>query len=361
MIIDPIIKKKVSILALGAESSGNFSIYDNGSIYFSKDYGDLLNDENFKIFQNDILQYIKKTKLLPKIIVTDMHPLYKTTIWGEALSRKLETKHFQVQHHLAHIFSALVGSKKFNSFTGLAMDGTGYGLDKKIWGGEVFSFELQKHRIKNIERIGHLENQTLIGGDLAIREPARMLISVLSKFLEKNRIYDFIKGYYNKNQFEALYNQLQQKFNCEETSSTGRILDAASVLLGFSENKRGYKHESIDLLEKNSTTPYDNLKTEILKTSNGSTLSTTNLFKYLIENIDKDKKRLAATAQIYIAKGLYEIASDSHPSSIYFAGGIANNKIISSYLESKGVFINKKIPRGDAGISLGQIVYYLLK
>ncbi len=356
MIIVPTIKKNVSILALGAESSGNFSVYDNGSIYFSEDYGDLLDDKKFSNFQKDVLKHIKNNKIKPKIIITDLHPMYKTTVWGASLAKKLHAEHFQVQHHLAHIFSSAEENKNTDSFIGIASDGTGYGLDNKIWGGEVFDVKLEKQKIINIERVGHLENQLLIGGDLAVKEPARMLISILSRFLNKDRVYDFIKEYYNRNQFEALYNQLQQRFNCEESSSTGRILDAVSILLGFCKNKRAYKHEPIDLLERNSTLPYNDLEATILKSSDGYSLSTTELFKYLIKNIDTDKKRLAATAQLYIAKGLYEIASKNK--HIYFAGGVANNQIVSSYLESKGAKTNKKIPRGDAGISLGQIAYY---
>lgn len=356
MIIKPTIKKNTAILALGAESSGNFSIYTDGSIYVSKDYGDLLDDNNFSRFQKDVLKYIKDNKI--KIVISDLHPLYKTTKWGETLAKNMHAEYFKVQHHLAHVFSASEDNKNTDSFIGIASDGTGYGLDDKIWGGEVFDIKLVKQKIKSISRIGTLEPQMMIGGDLSIKEPARMLIGILSKFLDKDPVYDFVKKYYNKNQFEVLNNQLQQKFNCEETSSTGRILDAVSLLLGFCENQRGYKHEPITLLEKNSTIPYDDLPLEVLKSANGCYLLTTNLFKYLIKNINKDKKRLAATAQLYIAKGFHALIPKSNH-NIYFAGGMANNKIIADYLKSKGVRVSEHVPRGDAGISLGQIAYHL--
>ncbi|HAV11682.1 MAG TPA: hypothetical protein DCX32_04055 [Candidatus Moranbacteria bacterium] len=148
-------------------------------------------------------------------------------------------------------------------------------------------------------------------------------------------------------------------------------MDAVSILLGFVGNKRGYKHEAIDLLEKNSTKPYADLKPKIgtSKSAIGHRssviLNTTYLFEYLIKNINKDKRRLAATAQLYIAEGLCEIIQNLEPKTqnlkpTYFAGGVANNRIISSYLESRGVYVSKKIPRGDAGISFGQVLYYLL-
>jgi hydrogenase maturation protein HypF len=372
-------KIQKNILALGGESAGNFSLFSKNKIYFSEDFGDLLEEKNFQKFQKSLLSFLKKKKIKPEIVITDLHPLYKTTILGEKLSKKYKAKLIKVQHHLAHIFSAF-GEKifedwklKIEDFFGIASDGTGYGLDGKIWGGEIFKLKIKNEKLKIIERIGHLENQVIIGGDLAIREPARMLISILNKVREeramnneqkKNFIYKFLKKFYNKNQFTLLYNQFRQNFNCQETSSTGRVLDAVSLFLGFAKNQRDYKHQPIDLLEKNSTTPYQ-ITPKIIyeKKEKKYLLLTTPLFEYLIKNLNKDKKRLAATAQLYLAKGFYEVVQKqkikSKKQNIYFAGGIANNKIISSYLESKGVYINKKFPRGDGGLSFGQLIYCL--
>ncbi|MEK7557979.1 MAG: hypothetical protein AAB530_02110 [Patescibacteria group bacterium] len=416
------IKNKKIILALGSESAGNFSIYFKKKFFFSEDFGDLLDEKNYKNYKKSILAFFKKNKLKPNIILTDLHPLYKTTIWGKILAKKYKAKHIQVQHHIAHIFSA-IGETQLNppappyqeginqgdiaqegiaqNYIGIACDGTGFGLDEKIWGGEVFQifnfqtnskFKIQNNKKYEIKRIGHLENQIMIGGDLAIKEPARMLIAILAKItnyelritnksqtlnlkskidlkskilnlkLQKNFIYQFVKKFYTKNQFELLYNQLQQNFNCRETSSAGRILDAVSILLGLCQNERKYKHEPIKLLEKNSTIPY-RIKSKIKNQKSKVILETTPLFEYLIKNLHRNKKRLAATAQRYIIQGLYEIIFKSkiinHKSKIFIAGGLANNKIFSAYAESRNIYLNKKIPRGDAGLSFGQIVWYL--
>ncbi len=403
-------KTKTAILALGAESDGNFCFFAQNKIHFSESFGDLLDEKNWTTYQKAVLDYLKKNKLKPKIILTDLHPHYLTTIWGEELAKKYKARHVQVQHHIAHIFSAIgdyminYGTcpvKRDSVFYGVAADGTGYGADEKIWGGEIFELKKQETRKRQrekgnliIERIGQLENQILIGGDLAVKEPARMLISILDKVFSapssplgrgchehvtgegkgelkrKDHIYSFIKKYYTKNEFELIYSQLKQNFNCLETSSTGRVLDATSLLLGFCKNEREHKHAPIGLLEINSTKPYTNIKPEIIfdEKEKKYILQTTPLFQYLIKNTHRDKKRLAATTQLYVASGLYEIIKQASriPNTRYqipdtfFAGGIANNKIISSYLESKNIHANKKIPRGDAGLSFGQVVYFLL-
>lgn len=367
------------LLALGPESDGNFSVFHKGVVHRSESFGDLLNKEEFQKFTQAVTRFLKNNQAEPDIILTDLHPLYRTTALGDSLSKKYNAKHVKVQHHIAHVFSA-IGDKVVQepayglrlTAYGIACDGTGYGSDGKIWGGEVFKIKGAKEKIKRVERIGHLENQILIGGDLAVNEPARMLISILDKFMSKDKLYLLIKKYYSRNQFELLYNQLQQNFNCQETSSTGRILDAVSVLLGFSGNVRKYKHGSAISLENNSTVPYGNLKPKIKKFSGyglrvpSYELLTTPLFEYLVKNMKKDKHRLAATAQLYLARGLYAIIKKELRVmgyglwDVFFAGGIANNKIIASYLEHEGVYFSKKIPRGDTGVSFGQIIYYLL-
>jgi len=381
--------KNDPILALGAESAGNFSVLASGKIFLSGDFGDLLEEKNFRIFKKGVLEFLQKNKITPKAVLTDLHPLYKTTTWGVKLAQKFKAKHIGIQHHLAHVFSA-IGENVFSAsphlgaepssptedsiFTrkkpsiGIACDGTGYGLDGKIWGGEVFKLSAANYQL-SAERVGHLENHVMIGGDLAIREPARMIIAVLSKFMDKNEVYDFVKKYYTRNQFELLYNQMKQDFNCQETSSAGRVLDAVSVMLGFSGNERKYKHAPIVSLEQNSTLAYGNLKPKISSLYNEELkiinyeLSTTHLFEYLIKNLHRDKKRLAATAQLYLAEGLCKIvrlaASDKNP-TVFFSGGMANNKIMSAYMKSKGAVMNEKIPRGDGGLSFGQIARYLL-
>ena len=463
----PINHKKI-ILALGAESAGNFSLWENGTMNFSQDFGDLANEQNFANFKTQLLKFLKNQKIKPDLILSDLHPLFETTKLAQKLAKKYKAQYLPVQHHHAHIFSAvgeqIIEHGAFNmehemknnkqlclcedvlirsnpeccqatyfplrpgriamtksiiphTILGIACDGTGLGTDGKIWGGEVFTMTNNQKTTNNktqnsrlqITRIGHLENQILLGGEMAIQEPARMLIAILKKipryktqdtnknqtpktklqkFPENNGsdklfAYNFVKRFYTPNEFEVLWNQLEQNFNCLETSSTARMLDAVSVLLGFSDNERHSKHGPIALLEKNSTKPYLDIKPKIsnykLQIPNELfILDTTYLFEYLIKNFHRDKKRLAATAQKYIADGMLKIIKTCHPElvsgskareipdqvrndkRVFASGGMTSNKIISEIMEKQGFYLNKKIPRGDAGLSFGQIIFYLL-
>src|SRR4030042_369542 len=403
------IKNRRKILALGAEFDTRLGFYFDGKIIFSDNIGELAeNEAGYEECAREFVSYCRRQlacppfwrKLSPAIskpdfIITDSHPLYTSGKVGEKLAKEWGIKHIEVQHHIAHIFSSFgdwMGQRDgaFGSgdshpkvtvtencyeFYGIACDGTGYGLDGNIWGGEVFKVntlicandaslqnkeefihfknatqrestrngikQINNFSIIDVQRIGHLEEQCLLGGELAVEEPARMLISILSKFLPKDEVFEYMKEYYSKNEFNLLWNQLQQKFNCMVSSSAGRVLDAVSILLGFCGNERKYRHYPVKMLEKNSK--YSNFNASLGKGSdplpaqagfeggqtprmraanlNGSQmppqiekdksgeyiLNTTDLFRYLIENINSDKRQLGKLAQRYIIEGLYEI------------------------------------------------------
>ncbi len=428
------------ILALGSEFDTRLALYIDNTIYFSENTGEIAeNPQDLEKFILDFLTNIPTSSIIPissnipsassvissslsvipalssvipakagiqspqikpNIIIADLHPLYNSTQIGKKLAKKFGAQYFQLPHHLAHIFTAF-GDYINNCHSGLdpeshhlqqniigiACDGTGYGWDGKIWGGEVFYGE---------KRIGHLEEQTLIGGDLSIEEPARILISILAKVYPKNNIFPFVKKYYSKKEFEVIYSQLSQNFNCQQTTSTGRILDAISTLLGFCENKRKYKHYAAKMLEKKSLPTRKSLKPQIQKTNyDTQILKTTNLIKYIAEQThchpefisgshdstkkneilkqvqnDTTRKEIATLSQIYIIDGLYKIAKTQIKSPqppfpkgeilpIFFAGGFASNKIMKKFAAKNNIYIPQKISPGDDGIAAGQIVWYL--
>lgn len=369
----PIVNNK-RILALGPESAGNFCFYDNGKIFYQSNFGDLLVENNFENYKTALFHFFEKEYFKPEIICIDLHPEYKTSKLGELLQQKYNCRLEKVQHHVAHIYSILFDQAIRASipqpipkkFIGIACDGTGYGHDGKIWGGEVFKFEIRNTKLE-IRRVGHLENQLLCGGDSAIREPARMLLSILLNIKSADEIRPIFSQFYTEQEFNTLVKMREQKFNSPETSSTGRVLDAASVLLGFCGNERNYKHEPVDLLEKNSAEPFElNPKNLIKQWNNGTmkqyVLSTSYLFEWLLKNSGKDKKGLAATVQKYIIDGLIQIAKKADSNlPIYFGGGMANNKIMSEIAEKNGIIMAKNIEKGDYGLSLGQMTSVLLK
>ena len=175
------------------------------------------------------------------------------------------------------------------------MDGLGYGDDGRLWGGEIFS--VQNGNI--FTRVGHLEEQPQMGGDSATIYPKKMLFGILSKILTEKEL---LKLHLFSEKESRLYLKiLQNNFNIQCTTSAGRILDAVSALLGFCD-KRTYDGRPAMILESMATTPLE--FEPVFSQEDGKTiLMTTPLFDFLYTT-KAEKGKLAATAQMYIAKGL---------------------------------------------------------
>jgi len=362
--IDEKVKCDKVILALGAEMSNVISVFKDNKIYQSQYLGTISNADAYENYKSTVNYFLKLLNAKPGIILCDMHPTYNSTRFAKELSEKLNISLLKIQHHIAHSYSVAI-ENNLTDFIGIACDGLGYGVDDncndgdyKIFGGEVFH---------NDKRIAHLEEFEQIGGDLANADPSRLLFSIMKKTLDTKDFERFILNYMDKTKFDALNKQLFLDINCPMTSSTGRLFDAVSFMLRFYD-KRTYEGRGAMLLEANSSAPY-NLDIE----TNNNILLITPLFKFIYDELTKkncDKRRLAATAQLYVAKGFLKIASDyvkinykesKNKLPIVFSGGCAFNRIMTSYVISKNVLINKETSCGDGGISAGQIGYYLIK
>ncbi|MCF7860707.1 carbamoyltransferase HypF [Candidatus Woesearchaeota archaeon] len=331
-------------LALGAELNNVICTANDNHCFLSQHIGNCANIDTMDFLKDTAKKMIRLTRVDPEIIISDLHPGYETTTFAKELSDQLGAKHIQVQHHKAHI-AGVAAEHGLTEYTGIAMDGLGYGDDGKIWGGEIFDFANGK-----FQRIGHLQYHQQFGDSAAVF-PERMLISILSTFLTIDQIK---RLGISTTDLKTILKAIESRFNCIETSSTGRVLDAAASLLGICR-ERTYEGRPAMLLETLAGTsrPYE-LRPNIIQKDNISIFDTTQLFKYLVQNITKDKSRLGATVLTYIAEGMYEIAKETGK-PIVFSGGVAYNSIISEFMRQKGVLFNQEIPPGDGGLCYGQV------
>lgn len=333
-----------TILALGAEMNNTFALCDaNGRLTMSQHMGNTANVVALDRYKSSIANFLNYTHAVPDLIVRDLHPSYNTSLYATVLATQFGVPVIAVQHHRAHVYAVAL-EHQLDDFVGIACDGLGYGEDGNIWGGEVF---------KNGERIGHLETQVQLGGDAAARYPHRMLYGILRKFLSQQESASYIAKQFSDQEIRILEQQLTARFNAPLTTSTGRVLDAAAALLGLC-SERTYDGRPAMTLEAHSSEPY-----ACAPIITDGILMTTPLFEFLIKNFDKDRARLAATVQHYIAEGLFAIAANEQK-PIVWAGGCAYNRTMTTFMLEHGVLINKEIPPGDGGISAGQIAVALL-
>ncbi|MFO7677593.1 MAG: carbamoyltransferase HypF, partial [Thermoplasmatota archaeon] len=332
-------------VAVGAELNNVICIAKENKAYLSQYIGDCSKYETFNFLKKTVSRFVQLTRIKPKIIVCDLHPTYNTTLFAKELANTYNARLLQIQHHNAHV-SSVAAEHRLSDYVGIAIDGLGYGEDGSIWGGEVFDCS------KTITRIGHLQQQPQLGGDSATIYPKKMLFGILSQILDDQKLIKM--GLFKDSESKLYLKMLSSQFNVAQTSSMGRVLDAVSALLGLCV-KRTYEGRPAMLLESIATKPYE-LEPEFSTNNNKRVLLTTPLFEYLLSNKKKDHGRLAATAQTYLAKGIYDIAKrqagESKP--IVVSGGVAYNKMISGYLIKNNVLMHKQIPCGDGCISYGQ-------
>ena len=344
------------ILAMGAEMKSAFCLKRGNTLLLSPEMGNTAYEENFNNYKNALDDFLRFTGAKPEVILCDAYPIYNTHKYALKIveTRFIASQCETIQHHLSHIFSVAI-EHDLTNFIGIAADGTGYGLDGKVWGGEVFH---------NNKRIGKLENQTLVGGDMANKEPIRMLVGILSKFLGKKEIVELLPRL-ESTQIDSYIQQKNQNFNCIESSSCGRILDCVAILLGCVDYN-SYEGRGVMCLEQLSIhsdqVSFEDEISPIIRQENTlSVLQTTNLFEYVVKHLKNVPKReLATIAQLYLAQGFYKIANKNHPDlPIIWGGGCAYNQVMTSYLIKKGTYVNEVVASGDGGLALGQVGHFL--
>jgi len=355
-------KSKNNILGLGGELNNTSCILLGNKAFISQHIGDVENIETRTFLEKATNHLIRLTNGKIEAVACDLHPKFTTTILAKELSLKNGWELIKVQHHHSHV-AALMMEHSINKVVGIVCDGYGYGTDGEAWGGEIL---FSSRESTEFERLGHLEKQPLLGGDQATRYPIRMAAGILNKkidissWLLKNSKY----LPHGKPEVDLILNQLRKKINIVQTSSCGRVLDAATAILGICF-KRSYEGEPAIKLESLAIKGKNVLNQKPL-IKNNTLLTTPILFEIFKNKKQFSKKDLAYSVHSYLAEGLAELAIGKAVKQginhIGFSGGVACNKILSEMIrkkvESEGLqFItHKHLPPGDGGISFGQAI-----
>lgn len=350
---------KRGILGVGGELNVACCILKNRKAFISQHIGDVETIETLKFLSDVIKHLIRLTKSELEIIAHDLHPRFNTTKLARDLAEELGCELFPVQHHFAHL-AKIMGEHNLHEAIGIVCDGYGYGLDGKAWGGEILFYSDGEFK-----RIGHLEEQPMIGGDLATKFPLRMLAG----FFKENKKFE--KWLLSKSRFlpygeeEANLILQQSKLKNTITTSCGRLLDAISALLGICyertyEGEPAMKLESVALNGKSVLNLKPKIEKDVIETNSFVEEIFHNLKKYPIQD-------LAYSAQLYIADSLAEFAileaERLGVRNIGFTGGVAYNEYIAlrikKMVEENGLnfFLQNKLPPGDGGISFGQTIF----
>jgi hydrogenase maturation protein HypF len=346
------------ILACGPNMKNTFCIGKEGFLFLSQFNGDLENIETFEHYQKNIEHFKKVFSFSPKFIVHDMHPEYLSTKY--ALTYDLPK--IAVQHHHAHIVSCMFENKLAQKVIGVCYDGTGYGTDGRIWGGEFMICDR-----KEFTRVGHLDYLKMPGGEKAIKEPWRMGISYLYKALESDeKVSRELLDLYGE-RAEKLVPILDANINCPQTSSMGRLFDAVSNIMGIAD-KVTYEGQAAIELETVAEAEIEEAYSYKITKEDSYIIE----FDEMIREIAHDRFKgvsvniMAAKFQNTIVnmsvKMCRNLREDTGLNDVVLSGGVFQNSCILTKIfrnlakEGFLVYTHSYLPSNDGGVAIGQII-----
>jgi hydrogenase maturation protein HypF len=339
------------VLSVGAGENICGAISHDNSVYATQYIGNSKYYSTLEFLEESLRHLMKLTMKKPEIdaVVQDLHPGYDSRKAAKKFSEEFSAPLFEVQHHWAHATSLLVDNSLEESVV-LAVDGLGYGSDGTFWGGEVLVSNFE-----DFERVGHLENIPLLGGDQATLDPRRLVFAIFKRFdIEKFFTGDEV----------VILSKLMDK--SPQSSSLGRILDALSCYLNIC-TKRTYDGEPAMKLEKYLANGKARHSFDI-EVKNGA-VGTIDLFRQLEEKIKNplsvtQKADLAHSMVKTIVDKLTDIAIEhaelNNIKTIGLTGGVSYNIPITEMVEKQvkkaglSLVVHNRVPNGDGGIAMGQ-------
>jgi hydrogenase maturation protein HypF len=358
------------VLACGAEAKNSFCMTRGNHAFLSQHIGDLENLETLEHFEGMIDLYRELFHIKPEIAAYDMHPDYLSTGYALDLIKSGGLIGVPVQHHHAHIVSCMADNGISEPVIGAAFDGTGYGPDGTIWGGEFLLADYS-----DFKRLGHFEYIPLPGGKSAIEKPYRMALSYLFKVFG-HRAFEldipFIRNS-NREEMELIRRQIERKINTPSVSSCGRLFDAVSALLEI-RKETDYEGQAAVELEAVADTEIDKgypFETTVI---NGlKVVSFDRMFNAVIEEIRDNVPistiagRFHRTIADVILTVCRMLVKENNINRVALSGGVFQNRLLldltTRLLEAEGMtaIIHHDVPANDGGIALGQAVIAVSK
>ncbi len=367
---------RVNVVGVGPDLNVTGSVCVGKRVYATQHIGDTDNLDCL-MFLEAAVRHLMKLGGVKSLegVGCDMNPVFQTRILAETLAEEYGCSLFEVQHHHAHSVKLMVDNAvpRDEEIVTIAADGVGYGFeDEPAWGGEIF---LSSYT--GFKRLASLQPHPMPGGDLCAYYPARMLAGILSSVLSEEEVRDLLvsrclAGFrHGVEEIDTVLLMLRKGLNVVDTTSTGRILDAVSSLLGVCyyrsyEGEPAMKLESLALKASDSSLVFP---IEFSSFKNRRILLTSRIFEEVLNALKRGETRASIAYGVHrsLAQGLAElavfIAEEHGVDCIGFTGGVAYNELfnvfIRRFVENAGYrFLNhKNLPPGDAGISVGQAAF----
>jgi hydrogenase maturation protein HypF len=350
------------VLACGGELKNTIALSRDNAVFFSQHIGDLDNPAALAFFENSVAHLQKILEIEPELIAYDLHPEYLSTKWA------LQQEHLPrigVQHHHAHLVSVMAENGITEKTIGLILDGTGYGTDGTIWGGEVLIGDA-----RGFERFAWLQPVALPGGAAAIHQPWRMAISWLFTAYG-HQLFELDLPFMRRlrrEQIAVLLQMIEKNLNSPLTSSCGRLFDAISALLDIRQEVN-YEAQAAIELEMAADQTHQQIYHDALPEKHGDgPISVVPLIQHVIEDIQAEvpKERISARFHQTLVELFVRVACNAREATsinrVGLSGGVYQNVFfftsIVRRLQEQGfeVLTHSQVPTNDGGLALGQVV-----
>ena len=344
------------VMAFGAELTNCFSVGKKQNVYLSQHIGDLQRYETTWFYEQTIIQFIKLFRIKPSLIAVDMHPDYVSTKTGLAY---VDLPVVRVQHHHAHIASCMAENMLDEKVIGVALDGTGYGMDGNIWGSEFLICDLN-----DFTRISHFDYIPLPGGDSATEEPWRIAISYLYKIYGKRFLeldLPFLKNI-EIEKIRLIIQMIDKRINCPLTSGAGRLFDCVASLIDLVQTAT-FQAEGPMRLES----IVDPECTNSYTFTAGDTICFDETLKSIVQDIINGIEKVTIATKFHntIILAIFDtvntIRLNSGINKVVLSGGVFQNKYLSEKTmdlllkNNFEVYSHSSVPANDGGLALGQL------
>ncbi|UCC68473.1 MAG: carbamoyltransferase HypF, partial [Armatimonadota bacterium] len=358
-----------AVLAVGGQQKNTFCLLRNREAILSQHIGDLDTAEVLEYFGRAVRHFEELFETKPEIVAHDLHPGYLSTQWAKSLEG---VRLVGVQHHHAHVVSVMAEFGLEGPVIGVAYDGTGYGADGTVWGGEILVADRREFR-----RAAHLRPVRLPGGEGAIRRPARTALSHLIDAFGPEQGVAKARGlmpYLTDGEARVVARQVERGINSPMCSSMGRLFDAVAAMLGATAEAT-YEGQPAMELESMAHGAGDTLPSASLGTGLpyeygivDGVIDTRGVVRGVVDDLERGVDRgetaerfheRVARFTVDACKRLHE---DGAPSDVALCGGVMQNARLAGrllvLLEEAGLkaHVHREVPPNDGGMSLGQAV-----
>jgi hydrogenase maturation protein HypF len=382
------------VLAVGAHLKNTVALSVGNQVFISQHIGDLETEQAHRAFRRVIADFEKLYEVVPQIIAADLHPDYLSTKFAKEFGRAelplgLDAQQcvptiIGVQHHVAHVLSCMAENEIAPPVLGVSWDGTGYGTDGTVWGGEFFLVTSE-----SVERIAHLRPFRLPGGDKAVKEPRRSALGLLhelancqDKFVLHMQ-HELVQAFSPK-ELATLKTMLAKKLNSPVTTSMGRLFDAVASLINLRQQIRFEGQAAMELefaldgVETDEAYPLPiadcRLPIESTDRAAGASSRITDHasrvldWSMMVAEILSDVKEgvsvgiISARFHNALAECIVAVAKHAGQNRVVLSGGCFQNRYLTERavrrLQAEGFrpYWHQRVPPNDGGIALGQVV-----